>query len=54
MFGRRRTTNPTDPAPERPRPERGLTTVSGWWLLLWIIVAIAALWLLEQLDVFGF
>lgn len=36
-----------------PRLDRGMLNVSGWWLLLWLVVAIAALWLLEQVGAFA-
>ena len=46
--------DPADPTGERPQlDKRGLLNVSVWWLLLWIVLAIAALVLAEQLGIFG-
>jgi hypothetical protein len=45
-----------DPASEaqRPRLDRDLLDVSLWWLLFWLVVAVAVLWLVEYLGVFPF
>jgi hypothetical protein len=45
-----------DPASEaqRPRLDKDLLDVSLWWLLFWLLVAVAVLWLSEYLGVFPF
>ncbi len=37
----------------RPQHDKGLLNTSGWWLLLWVLVVILALWLAEQVGFFG-
>jgi len=39
---------------QRPRLDKGLLDVSIWWVLLWLLVAVAVLWLTEYLGIFGF
>jgi hypothetical protein len=39
---------------QRPRLDKGLLEVSIWWVLLWLLVAVAVLWLTEYLGIFGF
>jgi hypothetical protein len=39
---------------QRPRLDKGLGEVSLWWVLLWLIVAVAVLWLTEYFGVFPF
>jgi hypothetical protein len=45
-----------DPASEAqpPRLDKDLLDVSLWWLLFWLLVAVAVLWLSEYLGVFPF
>jgi hypothetical protein len=51
------TGDPTQPqqSPEAEKPERGkgLLTAPWWLILLCIVAAIAVLWLLEEVDIFG-
>ena len=45
-----------DEVPEEARPQldkRGVLSMPGWRLLIWIVVAFAVLWLLEQLGALG-
>lgn len=39
---------------QRPRLDKDLLDVSLWWLLFWLVVAVAVLWLVEYLGVFPF
>jgi hypothetical protein len=41
-----------DPASEtqRPRLDKDLLHVSLWWLLFWLVVAVAVLWLVERVS----
>lgn len=45
-----------DPASAAPRPrlDKDLADVSLWWLLFWLVVVVAVLWLSEYLGVFPF
>ncbi len=45
--------NGADPHPGRPPHDKGLLNTSGWWLLLWLFLVIVALWVAEQVGVFG-
>jgi hypothetical protein len=45
--------NPASEA-QRPRLDKDLLDVSLWWLLFWLVVAVAVLWLSEHLGVFSF
>jgi len=45
--------NGEDPHPGRPRHDKGLLNTSGWWLLRWLSLVTAALWLAERVGVFG-
>ncbi len=45
--------NGEDSHPGRPRHDKGLLNTSGWWLLRWLSLVIAALWLAERVGVFG-
>lgn len=42
------------PESEGPRNDKGLLTAPVWRILLYIMAAMAGLWLLEALDTFGF
>jgi hypothetical protein len=52
------TSDPTQPQQhteaEKPERGKGLLTAPWWLILLCIVAAIAVLWLLEELDAFGF
>ncbi len=50
---RRPPPNGADPHPGRPPHDKGLLNTSGWWLLPWLFLVIVALWLAEQVGVFG-
>ena len=39
---------------QRPRLDKDLLDVSLWWLLFWLVVVVAVLWLSEYLGVFPF
>lgn len=53
--------DPHQPQNEPPRPDAGaiaawqagILNAAGWRLLVWFVMAIAALWLLEQSGVLG-
>jgi len=45
--------NGEDSHPGRPRHDKGLLNTSGGWLLRWLSLVIAALWLAERVGVFG-
>jgi hypothetical protein len=39
---------------QRPRLDRDLLDVSLWWVLCWLVVVVAVLWLSEYLGIFPF
>jgi hypothetical protein len=39
---------------QRPRLDKDLLDVSLWWLLFWLVVVVAVLWLSEYLGIFPF
>jgi hypothetical protein len=39
---------------QRPRLDKDLLDISLWWLLFWLVVAVAVLWLSEYLGIFPF
>jgi len=45
-----------DPASEsqRPRLDKDLLDLSIWWVLFWLVVVVAVLWLSEYLGIFPF
>lgn len=44
----------TEPDAQRPRLDKDLLDVSLWWLLFWLVVVVAVLWLTEYLGIFPF
>lgn len=39
---------------QRSRLDKGLLEVSIWWVLFWLVVVVAVLWLSEYLGIFAF
>jgi hypothetical protein len=39
---------------QRPRLDKDLLDASLWWVLFWLVVVVAALWLSEYLGIFPF
>jgi len=39
---------------QRPRLDKDLLDVSLWWVLFWLVVVVAVLWLSEYLGIFPF
>ena len=39
---------------QRPRIDKDLLDVSLWWVLFWLVVVVAVLWLSEYLGIFPF
>jgi hypothetical protein len=39
---------------QRPRLDKDLLDVSLWWVLFWLVVVVAVLWLSEYLGIFAF
>ena len=39
---------------QRPRLDRDLLDHSVWWVLFWLVVVVAVLWLSEYLGIFPF
>ena len=39
---------------QRPRLDKDLLDVSLWWVLFWLVVVVAVLWLTEYFGVFPF
>ncbi|MDT5049826.1 MAG: hypothetical protein QOG75_5726 [Mycobacterium sp.] len=44
----------TESDAQRPRLDKDLLDVSLWWLLFWLVVVVAVLWLSEYLGIFPF
>ena len=41
-------------AAQRPRLDKDLLDHSVWWVLFWLVVVVAGLWLSEYLGIFPF
>jgi hypothetical protein len=39
---------------QRPQLDKDLLDVSIWWVLFWLVVVVAVLWLGEYLGIFPF
>ena len=44
----------TESDAQRPRLDKDLLDVSLWWVLFWLVVVVAVLWLSEYLGIFPF